>query len=60
MVLNPRAARHFAQVLMHQSKTDPVDARVLLEYVQRMDFSPGACQRPRSFSFGPSAVASPA
>ncbi len=40
MVLNPRAARNFARVLMHRSKTDPVDARVLREYVRRMEFVP--------------------
>ncbi len=40
MVLNPRVARRFAQVLLHRSKTDPVDARVLREYPQRMDFVP--------------------
>ena len=38
MVLNPRAARNFAKVLMHRSKTDPIDARVLREYVRRMEF----------------------
>ena len=40
MVLNPRAARNFAKVLMHRSKTDPVDARVLREYGRRMPFVP--------------------
>ncbi len=40
MVLNPRVARNFAHVLMHRSKTDPVDARALRKYVQRMDFVP--------------------
>lgn len=40
MVLNPRAARNFAQVLMHRSKTDPVDARTLRKYLQCMDFHP--------------------
>lgn len=40
MVLNPRAARHFAHALMQRSKTDPVDARVLREYCQRMEFRP--------------------
>ncbi len=40
MVLNPRAARNFAKVLMHRSKTDPIDARVLREYVRRMEFVP--------------------
>ncbi|MCP5067129.1 MAG: IS110 family transposase, partial [bacterium] len=38
MVLNPRVARNFAKVLMHRSKTDPIDARVLREYVRRMEF----------------------
>jgi len=38
MVLNPCVARRFAQVLLQRSKTDPVDARVLREYAQRMDF----------------------
>ena len=40
MVLNPRAARNFAKVLMRRSKTDPIDARVLREYVRRMEFVP--------------------
>lgn len=40
MVLNPRVARRFAEVLLKRSKTDPVDARVLREYLQRMDFVP--------------------
>lgn len=38
MVANPRAARNFAQALMQRSKTDPLDARMLLEYVERMPF----------------------
>lgn len=38
MVLNPRVARRFAQALLKRSKTDPVDARVLREFPQRMDF----------------------
>ncbi len=40
MVLNPRAARHFAKALMRRSKTDPIDAAVLREYCQRMEFKP--------------------
>ena len=40
MVLNPRAARHFAQALMRRSKTDPIDAGVLRKYCQCMDFQP--------------------
>ncbi len=40
MMVNPRAARNFAKALMQRSKTDPVDARVLLEFARRMDFRP--------------------
>lgn len=40
MVLNPRAARHFAQALMKRSKTDPVDAHTLREFAERMRFKP--------------------
>lgn len=40
MVANPRAVRHFAQALMERSKTDPLDARVLLEFAARMPFQP--------------------
>lgn len=38
MVVNPKAARNFAKVLMKNSKTDAVDANTLAEYVERMDF----------------------
>ena len=37
-VANPRAVRHFAQALTERSKTDPLDARVLLEFAERMPF----------------------
>lgn len=40
MVLNPKAAHHFAKVLMQRSKTDRLDAQVLLEYLRRMPFEP--------------------
>ena len=40
MVINPRAAHHFAQAMMKRSKTDPVDAQILREYARRMDFVP--------------------
>lgn len=40
MILNPRAARDFAKALQNRSKTDAVDAQVLLEYAQRMEFHP--------------------
>lgn len=38
MVINPRAARDFARAAMQRSKTDALDAAVLLEFVRRMDF----------------------
>lgn len=40
MVLNPKAAHHFAKVLMQRSKTDRLDTAVLLEYLKRMPFEP--------------------
>jgi transposase len=38
MVPNPRAVRSFAQALMQRSKTDPLDALMLLEFAARMPF----------------------
>ncbi len=38
MVANPRAVRHFAQALMQRSKTDPLDAVMLMEFAMRMPF----------------------
>ena len=40
MVANPRAVRHFAQALMQRSKTDPLDALMLLQFAARMPFQP--------------------
>lgn len=40
MVVPPRAARHFAEALMRRSKDDPIDAKVMLKYADRMDFRP--------------------
>ncbi len=40
MVANPRAVRHFAQALLQRSKTDSLDAGVLLEFAARMPFQP--------------------
>lgn len=40
MVLNPRAARRFAEVLMARSKTDFSDAEALCIYAERMPFEP--------------------
>lgn len=39
-VISPRAAKDYARSLMNRSKTDQVDAAVLLDYVQRMEFRP--------------------
>jgi transposase len=38
MVINPRVAKDFGRALGKRSKTDEVDAGVLLEYVERMEF----------------------
>lgn len=38
-VINPKAARHFAQALEQRSKNDPLDSAVLLEYASRMPFT---------------------
>jgi transposase len=39
MIVNPRQARDFAKALAVRSKTDAVDAGVLLQYVVRMPFT---------------------
>lgn len=39
-VINPRAAHHFAQVLLERTKTDRVDAELLAEYARRMELRP--------------------
>lgn len=40
MVLNPLKSHHFSKVHCGRSKNDKVDARMLLEYVERMGFTP--------------------
>ena len=40
MVINPRAVMQFAKALLQRSKTDRVDAEVILAYLQRMPFEP--------------------
>jgi transposase len=40
MVANPRAVKDFSRALLQRSKTDPLDAWVLLEYAARMPFQP--------------------
>jgi transposase len=38
MVVNPKAARRFAEAMMSRAKTDPVDAALLAEFAERMPF----------------------
>lgn len=40
MVANPRAVSQFAGAYLRRSKTDAVDANVLVEFAQRMPFEP--------------------
>jgi transposase len=40
MVANPRAVKDFGRALMKRTKTDPEDAEVILEFVERMRFEP--------------------
>lgn len=40
IVANPRSARHFGEAMMKRSKTDPVDAKLLAEYAERMPYRP--------------------
>jgi transposase len=39
MVANPRAIAHFALAYLRRSKTDAMDAQVILEFAKRMPFS---------------------
>lgn len=38
MVANPRAAAHFAKATLQRSKTDPLDAEMLMLFAERMRF----------------------
>lgn len=40
MVVNPKAAHHFAEAILQRRKDDPVDAAMLRDYGRRMDFVP--------------------
>lgn len=46
MVINPYQSRHFAQSMNIFCKTDRVDAKVLSQYAQRMNFSKTAVPTP--------------
>lgn len=50
MVINPKAAHHFTNVLMKHSKTDSVDADTLAQYAQRMDFEPWTRPTPNALA----------
>jgi len=39
-VLNPKAAKNYADAIMSRTKTDAVDAAILAEYAERMEFMP--------------------
>ena len=45
MVVNPRAARRFAQAHMVRAKTDAIDADGMLQYLRRMPFRPWSAPR---------------
>lgn len=45
MVVNPKAARKFAEAQMRRAKTDKVDARSLLDFLKCMPFAPWSAPR---------------
>ena len=49
MVANPRAIADFAKALLQRSKTDKLDAEVMLEFVRRMPFVPWQPPKPHQF-----------
>jgi transposase len=50
MVVNPKAAKHFAAALMTRTKSDAVDAGMLAQFAQNMPFEPW--QRPDAAALG--------
>jgi transposase len=38
MIINPRASKNFAKAMMQRMKTDAIDAELLAQFVERMDF----------------------
>jgi transposase len=50
MVVNPKAAKRFAEALMTRNKSDAVDADMLAQFAQRMPFAPW--QRPDAAALG--------
>src|SRR5215831_9421798 len=51
MVVNPKAAHHFAEAILQRRKNDPVDAAMLREFGRRMDFVPWRPPRHELFAF---------
>src|SRR5215831_8756029 len=51
MVVNPKAAHHFAEAILQRRKNDPVDAAMPREFGRRMDFVPWQPPRPELFAF---------
>lgn len=51
MVVNPKATHHFAEAILQRRKNDPVDAAMLREFGQRMDFAPWQPPRPELLAF---------
>jgi transposase len=49
-VINPKASHNFAKALMHNSKTDAVDADVLAQFAERMDFVPWTRPSPEALT----------
>jgi len=47
MVANPRAISHFARASLQRSKTDALDAQVILEFAMRMPFKPWCAPAPQ-------------
>jgi transposase len=50
MVVNPKAAHHFAEAVLQRRKDDPVDAALLREFGRRMDVLPWSPPAPQRFA----------
>jgi len=59
MVVNPKAAKRFAEAMQTRTKTDAVDAKLLAEFAQRMPFVPWLRPETWPWPSAPVRVASP-
>ncbi len=50
MIINPRASKHFAMAMMQRNKSDAMDADVLAQFVERMDFVKWHCPESNVFA----------